>query len=83
MQTTFPRLKTVEPLAGKKLRVTFIDETVKIYDCTHLLEEEPFQPLNNESFFRCVRVEPHGYAVAWNDQVDLAESELWLHGQLP
>lgn len=83
MRTTFPRLKAVEPIERKKLRVTFVDNTIKIYDCTHLLDKEPFSLLRDEAFFRCVHVEPHGYAVVWNDQVDLAESELWLHGESP
>ena len=83
MQTHFPRLKEVEPLAGKRLRVTFVNEVIKVYDCRSLLESEPFSRLRDEAFFRCVRVEPHGYAVVWDDQLDLAESELWLHGQSP
>ena len=81
MQTSFPRLKAVEPLSGKRLRATFINGTTKIYDCTPLLKEEAFQLLRDDAFFRGVSVEPHGYAVVWNDQVDLAESELWLHGK--
>ena len=83
METTFPRLQTVEPIAGKRLRVTFVNEAIRIYDCTHLLDKEPFRLLKDEAFFRCVQVEPHGYAVVWNDQIDLAESELWLHGESP
>ena len=79
----FPRLSAVEPIAGKRLRVTFADGTIKIYDCTHLLETQAFRPLKDEAFFRRAHVEPHGYAVVWNDQVDLAESELWLHGVSP
>ena len=81
MQTTFPKLKAVEPLAGKKLRVTFRNDAVRIYDCTPLLDEEPFRLLRNDAFFRAVHVEPGGYAVAWDDRTDLAESELWLHGE--
>lgn len=81
MQTAYPRLRTVEPLAGKKLRVTFANDATKIYDCKPLLKEEPFRLLGDEAFFRSVHVEPHGYAVAWSDEIDLAESELWLHGE--
>ncbi len=83
MQTSYPRLKAVEPLTGKRLRVTFVNGKIKIYDCKHLLGQEPFRLLRDEAFFRAVSVEPHGYAVVWNDQVDLAESELWLRGQSP
>ncbi len=83
MQTNFPRLKAVEPITGKRLRVTFVNDTVKIYDCSHLLDKEPFRLLRDEAFFRCVQIEPRGYAVVWNDHVDLAESELWIHGESP
>jgi hypothetical protein len=78
---TFPKLKSVTPLAGKKLRVTFSNGAVRIYDCNSLLEEEPFRLLRDEAFFRSVHVEPGGYAVVWDDRTDLAESELWLHGK--
>ncbi len=83
MHTQFPRLKSVKPLAGKRLCVTFVNDAVRIYDCGHLLESEPFKRLRDETFFRCVHVEPHGYAVVWDEQLDLAESELWLHGKSP
>jgi Protein of unknown function (DUF2442) len=83
METTFPGIKAVEPLPARRLRVTFTNDIVKIYDCNHLLGEEPFRPLRDEAFFRCVRVERNGYAVIWSDRIDLAESELWLHGELP
>lgn len=83
MKTPFPRLKAVEPLEGKRLRVTFVNDAIKIYDCSHLLESAPFERLRDDVFFRCAHVEPHGYAVVWDDQLDLAESELWLHGKSP
>lgn len=83
MQPTFPRIKAVAPLPNKRLYVTFDDDTVKVYDCSRLLDDEPFRLLRDEAFFRSVRVEPGGYAVIWSDQVDLAESELWTHGEQP
>ena len=30
--------------------------------------------------FRRVRADDHGYAVVWTDEIDLAESELWING---
>ncbi len=83
MQTSFPRLRAVEPLAGKMLRVTFVNGAIKVYDCSRLLKEKPFKRLEDETFFRTVHVEPHGYAVVWDDDTDLAESELWIHGKSP
>lgn len=76
----YPKVKSVEPTQGKRLRVTFANGAVRVYDCAPLLSLEAFRPLENEAFFRNVRSDKHGYGVVWNDDVDLAESELWLKG---
>ena len=77
----YPRISAVEPLEGFALRVTFANGVTKYYDCTPLLQDEVFEPLRNAGFFRNVRAAPGGYAVVWNDQVDLSESEIWEHGR--
>ena len=76
----YPRVRSVQVLAAERLCVTFENGEVKLYDCTPLLREPAFRRLRNEAFFRNVSPDRHGYAVSWNDEVDLAESELWLHG---
>ena len=81
MQTEFPRVKAVSPLDGKRLLVTFANDQTMVYDCTPLLDQAAFRLLRDEPFFRSVQVEPDGYAIAWDERVDLAESELWLHGE--
>jgi hypothetical protein len=78
--SNYPRVRSVQALPAKRLRVTFENGEVKLYDCTPLLDEPAFQPLRDEAFFRNVSPDRHGYAVIWNDAVDLAEAELWLHG---
>jgi hypothetical protein len=78
---TYPKVQSVEALRGKSLKVTFVNGEVRIYDCNPLLSEPPFRLLENEAFFRAVRADDHGYGVVWDDEVDLAESELWLHGK--
>ena len=80
-QTTYPCVTSVEALSDKRLRVTFATGDVKIYDCKALLHEEVFRPLEADALFRRVRTDHHGYGVIWNDEIDLAESELWLHGK--
>ncbi|MBP8127984.1 MAG: DUF2442 domain-containing protein [Candidatus Hydrogenedentes bacterium] len=62
------------------MAVTFADGTRKTYDCTPLLTEGVFAPLKDDAFFRCVEADPHGYGVVWSADIDLAESELWIHG---
>jgi hypothetical protein len=76
----FPKIKLVTSLSGKKLRVQFFNGEVRIYDCQPLLNEPAFQPLKDEVFFRNVQVDKTGYSIVWDDNIDLSESELWMHG---
>jgi hypothetical protein len=78
---TYPKVKSVTPLSGKQLFVTFITGDTKVYDCTPLLNESSFYPLKDDAFFKNVHVDQTGYGVVWNDNVDLSESELWINGK--
>ena len=75
-----PKVKAVRPLADWRLLVEFDNGVTKVYDCTPLLDSEVFAPLRNDALFRRARAEEHGHAVIWTDEIDLAESELWLNG---
>ena len=79
---TYPKIRNVSPRRGKHLLVTFENGDRKIYDCNPLLEKEVFHPLREEAFFRCAHADSHGYGVVWNDEIDLAESEIWLNGKV-
>ena len=76
----YPKIKRVDPMAEKKLLVTFNNDTKKIYDCSLLLEEETFKPLLNDAIFRSVKADKNGYGIIWSDEIDLSESELWING---
>ncbi len=76
----YPKVRAVTALPDKKLRVTFANDEVRIYDCKLLLAEQPFALLANDALFRAVRADPHGYGIVWSDEIDLSESELWLNG---
>ncbi|MHC4502911.1 MAG: DUF2442 domain-containing protein [Planctomycetota bacterium] len=76
----YPRVESAAPLDGKRLLVTFVGGVTKVYDCTPLLACGPFEPLADEAVFQCARADAHGYGVIWNDDIDLAESELWENG---
>ena len=78
---TYPKVKSVTPLLGKQLFITFITGETRAYDCTLLLIESSFYPLKDDAFFKNVRVDQAGYGVVWNDNVDLSESELWINGK--
>jgi uncharacterized protein DUF2442 len=78
---TYPKVKSVTPLSGKQLFVTFTTGDTRVYDCAPLLNEPSFYSLNDDAFFRNVHVDQTGYGVVWNDNVDLSESELWINGK--
>ncbi|SMP38843.1 Protein of unknown function [Desulfonatronum zhilinae] len=79
--TVYPRIQSVDPKSGKTLLVRFVNGDQKVYDCTPLLQTEAFRPLQDEVIFRCAYADPHGYGVIWNDEIDLAESEIWINGR--
>ena len=78
---TYPKVKSVTPLSGKQLFVTFITGDTRVYDCAPLLNESSFYSLKDDVFFKNVHVDQTGYGVVWNDNVDLSESELWINGK--
>ena len=77
----FPKVQSVNALEGKRLLVGFTNGAAKVYDCAPLLAQAPFRPLADEGLFRCVEADAHGCGVVWNDDIDLAESELWENGE--
>jgi hypothetical protein len=76
-----PKILSVKPAENKQLFVLFANGLEKVYDCKPLLHQEMFQLLNNEAFFKTVKVDAGGYGVAWNDDIDLSEYELWVNGK--
>jgi hypothetical protein len=75
-----PRIVSVQALDGKKLLVKFVNGAEKIYACARLRQLEVFRILDNDAFFKSVRVDAGGYGISWNDEVDLSEYELWTNG---
>lgn len=75
-----PKVRSVKAADHHILIVEFDNNEKRQYDVTPLLEKEMFAPLKNSAFFKEVRVEQGGWAVAWNDAIDLSEFELWSRG---
>ena len=75
-----PKIVSVQALDGKKLLVKFVNGAEKIYDCARLCQLDVFRILDNDAFFKSVRVDSGGYGISWNDEVDLSEFELWTNG---
>lgn len=77
---SYEKIKDIEEIEDFLFRVKFHNGVIKIYDCKPLLKKDAFKPLENENFFRRVKLDTGGYGIIWNDEIDLAESELWING---
>ena len=77
------RVREVQPLPNLQLKITFVNNIVKLYDVKQLLPQfDMFEPLvNNEALFQCVQVDCGGCGISWNENIDISECELWENGK--
>ncbi len=78
--TSYPKISEVIAEPDYRLFVLFRNGERKHYDFKPKLTEPAFRLLQDEAFFRTVKVDAGGYGISWSDEIDLAESELWLNG---
>ena len=78
----FHKITSVTPMQDLTLLVHFSDGQAKTYAVRPLLARIPaFRSLEEiPGLFNQVHVEPGGYAVAWNDDLDLDGEEIWVNG---
>ena len=74
------RIVSAKAIDDRTLMVKFTNREFKKYDISKLLENPMFAPLSNPGIFRNFRIEPGGYALVWNDEIDISEYELWKNG---
>ncbi|WP_204106655.1 MULTISPECIES: DUF2442 domain-containing protein [Spirulina sp. CCY15215] len=76
----FPRIFSAEAIDDRTLLVKFTNQGIRKYDISKLLENPLFSLLRNPQFLRNFRVEPGGYGLVWNENIDISEYELWKNG---
>jgi hypothetical protein len=74
----FVKVTDVEAHQDHTLLLTFETGEKKTYDFTPELDEEIFQPLQDLSLF--LQAKSGGYAVVWNDDIDIASEHLYYNG---
>ena len=77
---SYPKVADVHALPDHQLLITFRNGERRHYDFKPLLSRPASHALQNSTFFATVKADPFGYGIIWNDELDLAESELWLNG---
>ncbi len=76
-----PKIIEVKPLENMTLLVTFDNNIKKNYYVKQLVGKYPiFAELENEELFNLVHVECGGFGIAWTDEIDLSEYEIWENG---
>ena len=76
------KIKNVELEAEYILLILFADGTQKKYDIKPLFDKWPkFNDLKNISgLYDLVKVDPGGYGISSNDEIDLSADELYKNG---
>ena len=79
----FHKVTSVKPLDDYRIEVTFENGSIKEYDVKPLFSKwDVFCALRDEpGLFTLVGIEPGGYAISWNDNIDLSCEELWQNGK--
>jgi hypothetical protein len=75
-----PKIISAKAIGTTTLIVKFSSHEIKQYDISNLLTKPMFFPLRESNFFRSFSIEPGGYGLAWNDEIDISEYELWKNG---
>ena len=74
----FVRLSRVEPCSNHTLLLTFESGEKRLYDFKPDLDIPVFKPLKDIDLF--MQAKAHGYAVVWNENIDIASEALYYHG---
>ena len=76
----YPRIHKAEAIDDMTLIIEFTNQEVRKYDIRPLLETPMFALLRQPAFFKNFKIEPDGYAIVWNEEIDISEYELWKNG---
>jgi len=75
------KVAAVKPLRDMRLLVRFDNDASRVFDVRTIISEYPaYAALEDEALFKSVRVEPGGYGISWNAELDASEGELWENG---
>lgn len=79
----FHTIKSVKPLKNMIIEVLFSTGENKKYDIKPLIKKiKGFEKLTDTELFNKVKVDIGGYAIIWNENIDLSSEEIWKNGIL-
>lgn len=78
--TKYPKIVFAKAIDELLIEIRFDDGTTKFYNFYEFVKKHNFRELENFGFFKSFSIASGGYGIVWNDEIDIAESELWLNG---
>lgn len=77
----FHKIKNIETLPNLILKIKFESNEIKYYDMKNVIKKiKEFDILNNENIFKNAQIDVGGYAVMWNENLDIDCEELYVNG---
>jgi len=77
----FHRIRSVSVIEPFRLHAVFVDGTEREYDLRRWEHRPEFSLLfRHPALQKAVRVEPGGYGISWNDNIDLSAEEIYWNG---
>ncbi|WP_072620122.1 DUF2442 domain-containing protein [Spirulina major] len=75
-----PHIISAQAIDDCTLLIKFSNQEIRKYNILKLLENPLFSLLKNPHFFKNFEIEAGGYALVWNENIDISEYELWKNG---
>jgi hypothetical protein len=75
-----PHIISAQAINNRTLLLEFSNKDLRKYDISKLWENPMFSLLKNPHFFKNFEVEMGGFALVWNEDIDISEYELWKNG---
>ena len=76
-----PKILSASAPKENILLVNFSNGQTRIFNVETVTSRPNYNQLLNYSFLKNVKVDPSGYSIYWNDEIDLCENELWQKGE--
>ena len=79
----FVRAKSVKFLDGVNVELTFIDGSVVLFDMSKMFAKYPqLKALENRKLFESGHLDPGGYGIIWNDELDFSAQSIYEGGKI-
>lgn len=77
----FHKIKEITSLENLTITVIFVGGIKKIYDVRQMFTVFPqMEELKDEALFKMAVLDPGGYGISWNDDLDIDAEEIWDNG---